>query len=216
MIKLFHVFDKTLGMDFSGEDGHNQLKILMEDSLSEIDLDDLPCPSCGYRPVQWKHRYTRTSMFIWDSINSPVPIIIPAYQHFCSQCKTSGIETISTDITIGKTNLSYHYLFGLFRNKRYPTGKTIYDLHNLLYGKLSEESLKRWFVRFQTDFGKSGLFLQVNQDEFLAERMPYGDFFLQFYDMEGRCFLEESRTKMIIYEADERRCYIRNSASLAK
>ena len=64
MIKLFHVFDKTLGMDFSGEDGHNRLKILMEDSLSEIDLDDLPCPSCGYRPVQWKHRYTRTSMFI--------------------------------------------------------------------------------------------------------------------------------------------------------
>ena len=197
MIKLIHVFDKVIDLqsfcksEFAVED-------VISESLCSINVDDLTCPICGGKETLWQYRYARPHRFIWENPDQPVSVLLPTYQYHCDQCRGRGTETITTDIAIGKTALSYHYLFKLLRTKRWPFDRNAYELCNLLYGMLSEESMKRWKARFLTDYAILSMLADVQQEDLLFERIDFGTAFRLFYLSQKRFFMDDSRVRGVI------------------
>lgn len=157
------------------------------------------CPNCGSSNVCWKHRRTRTNSFIWDDPEHPISVIYPVCSYICKHCLAAGSETISTDITIDKTNLSYHYLIKLLRAKLYSADTAVYDFQNLLYGALSEESVKLWHSRFHVQYRKLSSLMGIGQEELLNEKINFGNCFGEFFIAEGKFFLCKSNVTMLIY-----------------
>lgn len=199
MIKLLYVFDKTLHCDLTGESGRRFVQELIADELSSIDVSQLICTECGSKNIHWEFCRSRSQSFIWDNPDAPVCVELPLYSFRCRSCNSEHTETITTDIVIDKTSLSYHYLFRLIRAKLYSAGKPILELHNLLYGKLCEESLENWVRRFQMDFDKLSGIPGISPDTFLSEQGELGWIFIHFYLAEGRFFMTRSQTRMLVH-----------------
>ena len=217
MIKLLYEFDKTVHCALSGVTGRDFIRNLMIDDVSSIDINQVICPECGSHRVYWEYCRVRTQNFIWDNPDDPVRVELPLYSFNCPACKTRGTEMISTDITIDRTNLSYHYVFGLIRARLNSVGKNILELHNLLYGKLCEESVDRWVQRFRSDFHRLSRLVEIEPDALLNERVKPGRLFECFFRAENRLFMASSQTKILIC-SDFRQspCCIRKSTSCSK
>ena len=167
------MFDKALREYFHIGNWQGLIEDLVLEELSSINMDVLICPVCGSCDVDWNYCYSRSHRLIWDNPDTPIHIQTPTYQYYCHHCNSSGVEAISPDLCIGKTDLSYHYLLGILRNRLYPANMSIYDLYNVLYGKLSEESSKRWAKRYRADFSVLSLLCKVNEFDFLSESVSY-------------------------------------------
>ena len=199
MIKLLYEFDKAINCTLSGIAGREYIQNLILDDLSSIDVNQVICPMCGSREIHWNLCRTRIQSFIWDNPDKPIYVEIPLYLFSCPVCRTERTEMISTDITVDRTNLSYHYLFGIIRAKIHSAEKGVFDLHNLLYAKLCEESVGHWVRRFRSDFQSLSHFMELEQDDLLNERMKMGEIFKVFFLAENRFFMTCSQTDMLIY-----------------
>ena len=203
MIKLLYVFDKTVGMFLSGKTGREYVRELIFEEIGSADIYQAACPICGSHETSWVFRRTRKQSIVWDNPDKPIETILPQYVYRCYQCNAEGAELITTDLTIDKTNLSYHYLFHLILTKTAADSRRnrldIYRLDNLLYGLLSEESLKKWTHRFRVDYQTLSSLQNINQDDLLHERVKMGSAFIQFYQTADRFFLSDMRPSMLLY-----------------
>lgn len=189
MIKVIGVFDKVLKLKIREE----SLVDFIVDEISNMDITQLPCPVCGGKNPIWKYLRSNNHRFIWDYPNSLVHVTMPQYSYYCDICNTRGIERVSTDLTIDRTQLSYHYLFSLLFLKKHSSGVAILDLDNTLYARLSEESLYRWTQRYRSDYLiLQSLFPGLAEEDVLLERISFEALFVRFYENEHRFFLQDS------------------------
>ena len=201
MIKLIYVFDKILIDGFNPDITKKQLQEIITDALSSIDIEDLCCPACGFKDVLWKYIRTKSRFFLWDNPYEFFLFDMPEYTYTCLQCGASGYESLSTDITIDKTKLSYHYLFRALqdehKSQRY---RRDHDMQYHRWESRDKRSLKEWNLRFKKD---ARAMLSINpgfdDEAFLSETMKPGKLFHQFYVKEGRFFLHTSDVDMIIF-----------------
>ena len=206
MIKLIFVFDKMVRVNlsegaefFTGPTGRKRIRELILDEVSNIDVDQIVCPACGSEGVIWEYQYTSKRKFIWDNPEEPIHVGLPYYLYHCNKCRAVKHEEITTDLTIDRTDLSYHYLFHLLRTKKFSCDMDLLELDNLLYGNFSEEALKVWKVRFDRDFERLSHLPRLDLQQFLGEQVEAGNSFIQFYLRERRFFLQSSMPEMIIW-----------------
>lgn len=217
MIKLLYEFDKIVNCALSGISGREFVRNLIIDDVSSIDISQVVCPECGSHRVHWDICRVRTQCFIWDNPDEPIRVELPLYSFNCSACRTKRTEMISTDITIDRTNLSYHYVFNLIRARMNSTEKTILELNNLLYGILCEESVDHWVRRFRCDSQRAAQFLKIEPDDLLNERVKPGRLFKAFFLNENRFFMASPQTEMLIYpDFQQNPCCIRKQATALK
>ncbi len=195
MIKVIGVFDKVkqhkIRKDF--------LQDFITEEIASTDFSHLPCPVCGGKDPVWKYLRSKHHPFIWDDPDREIHVLMPQFSFRCKACGAHGIENVSTDLTIDRTRLSYHYLFFLFRLKRNYVVISEMDLSNTLYGKLCEESLRLWIRRYKLDFQiLQSLFPGLQEKAFLSELVPFEFPFLRFYEHEKRFFMQDSSTVLMI------------------
>ena len=170
---------------------------MVVEDISAINISKLLCPICK-REARWKHVRTRTQRLIWDKPEDYIVLPLPVFSFHCDFCGSHGSETLTTDLTIGKTDLSYHYLFSLFR----LTSDHNLDhvaLDNRLYEKLSEDSLKRWRNRFRDDTEViRDICPGVTKKDLLFEKTSFTDFFRTFFTYQHRFFMHEVPVNMIL------------------
>lgn len=207
MIKQIGVFDKVLRETIIGKLRSRTLEKEVNEALINAEIDSLPCPACGSSNVIWEYVRTREKEFIWDIINEPVSIQLPVFEYYCgsSSCLKHGVETISPDIIIERTELSFHYLFKLLYIKKYSSGDNLTDRDSVLYEKLDPESLKKWVTRFNSDFKILKMsFPNVTEDNLLLEKIEMAEAFSEFFKAKKRFFLHKSEIHAIIFSEIDR------------
>ena len=198
MIKLIGIFDKALQkISWDSSDGIEELLI---DEMAGVDTDCIPCPKCESHRVKWRFYRCRKHSLVWDDPSNMVRVPLPEYTYCCDACGSTGYEMFSPDISIHGTQLSYHYLFRLLREVFYTQEMNVVDRENLLYGRLSEESLKAWKMRFRRDFSIVKLCSEsIDEHAFLSEQVSYGAIFQRFFEVERRFFLHEAQTDLVLF-----------------
>ena len=117
MIKLLGVFDKTLKLNCSATaDENNLIQDMIIEELTELDEARLPCPFCGNVHIKWKPHQSTEQTFIWNNPDQPLKVSFPQLSFYCSDCFSHGSSIVTTDITVGRTKLSYHYLFRILHD----------------------------------------------------------------------------------------------------
>ena len=199
MIKLIGVFDKVLRLNSSEKDDSHFIQDMIIDEISSIDERKLYCPYCGATDVEWKRHQSCVQPIIWNNPDKAVEVSHPQFSFRCRSCHLHGSSLITTDIAIDRTRLSYHYVFRLIHNVTYESDKNIVERDNLLYGKLSEESLKRWERRYRRDFGILRTYAgDIAEKDLLTENVNFTELFHQFFMTEHRFFLHNSPVRIIL------------------
>lgn len=167
------------------------------DSIYEMDPDQLPCPRCGCT-AEWSYLSTQTQRFSWEASHSLVYLRLPILSFHCRTCGCKGAEMVTTDLTIGKSELSFHYLFELIREKNVLNVDVVHK-ESVLYERISHDSLNRWIQRFNRDFTayrtNNG---NVSSELILNEEINFGEMFRVFFLQTGRFFLHDHKTEVII------------------
>ena len=105
---------------------------------------------------------------------------------------------VTTDLTIGKSDLSFHYLFELIRTRGTPDIDLVRK-ETLLDERMSQYSLNRWIQRFNRDCIELHKSIgTILPDNILNEGINFGEMFCEFYQQTGRFFLHDNKTNVII------------------
>lgn len=200
MIKLIGVFDKAIEQKLTKNSASEEdLLNLITEAISEI--EDIPrtCPVCEMAGIDWLYQRSRTQRIFWNRSEYPVYVPLPLYVFKCERCGHKGIEMISTDLTIDKTEFSFHYLFSLIRFWKYPSGLSAADSTNLLYSRMSEETFRRWVNRYNHDYRiLQEYFPELREEDLLQEKLSFRELFFHFYQHEHRFFMHNSSAKVIL------------------
>ena len=141
MIKVIGVFDKVLLLKNTGVFSSESFRNTILDSVYDLNPDQLLCPSCGCA-ADWNYLSTQTQRFVWEASRAMVYMRLPILIFRCRACGSKGAEMVTTDLTIGKSDLSFHYLFELIRTRGTPDIDLVRK-ETLLDERMSQYSLNR-------------------------------------------------------------------------
>ena len=197
MIKLIGIFDKLIPAERAGLLSQDLFQNIVTDSIVSLDLNRISCPFCG-RAAYWDYHHSQYQKFSWNVNQAPIYVCLPMLSFQCTTCNISGNEMITTDITIDKTGLSFHYLFQLMQIKNDPLANILYK-ESVLYERLREHSLERWIRRFNRDCKVlHNISPEVGEEDVLSELICFRDIFLKFYDHTGRFFISDVPVRVFI------------------
>lgn len=169
------------------------------DSVYDLIPDQISCPYCGCA-VDLDYRAVQKQRFAWEASQHLVYVDLPILSFRCITCGTKGTEMVTTDLTIGKSDLSFHYLFELIRRKNSPDTDLIHR-EVLLYERMSQDSLTRWQRRFHRDFNelrkKNG---NISMDMILGEEILFEEMFRKFHQQTGRFFLHDDKARIVVVQ----------------
>mgnify|MGYP007056193091 FL=1 len=167
------------------------------DSVYDLIPDRIPCPCCGCA-ADWNYRSVQTQRFVWETSMHLIYVDLPILSFRCIACGSKGNEMVTTDLTIGKSELSFHYLFKLIQLKNSPETELVRK-ETLLYERMCQDSFFNWHRRFFRDFNEiHNKYESISVDMILREDIIFGKMFRIFYQITGRFFLHSNDTKIIV------------------